>query len=94
MIYKKLIAGTQRIYFFCVLFLFSDFALACPMCAGSDTGKDRFTVWVLGAFVLLTYIPYTIIYRLSKKVKSTKKKYNENSDLKGELDDNSVSPNP
>ncbi len=59
----------QSLLGFCILFLFSTPVFACPMCAGTDTGKDKYTVWILGAFVLLTYIPYTIIYRLMKKGK-------------------------
>ena len=85
---NKLYARMQGLYWFCILFLFSQNVFACPMCAGTDTGKDRYTVWILGAFVLLTYIPFTIIYRLTKKSKE--------ADRLRELsrDDNPVSSNP
>lgn len=45
-------------------------ALACPACAGSLTNpKDRYLVYILGVFVLLTYIPMYFLYRMIKKNK-------------------------
>ena len=51
-------------YFLALFFItFSELALACPMCAGSDTGsKDAYLVYILMGFIALTYIPFYIIY--------------------------------
>jgi F0F1-type ATP synthase membrane subunit a len=54
------------------LFFVTDL-LACPYCAGStQSGKDTNTTLVLALFILATYIPYTIIYRLIKKHRALK----------------------
>jgi hypothetical protein len=42
--------------------------MACPYCAGTVVGsKDDNTMYFLGAFVIFTYIPGYLIYRLIKK---------------------------
>lgn len=39
-------------------------AVACPGCAGSmNNPKDGTLVWILCGFIILTYIPFYIIYR-------------------------------
>lgn len=49
------------------LFFVSDL-LACPYCVGTtQEGKDSNTTLILGMFILSTYIPYYIIFRLIKK---------------------------
>ena len=46
------------------LFLFAQDVLACPGCAGSmDNPKDNMLVWILTGFIILTYIPFYILYR-------------------------------
>ena len=40
---------------------------ACPMCAGAEQEKDLYTVPLLAGFILLTYIPYAVIFRLIRK---------------------------
>ena len=50
-----------------ILFCTSFYTLACPYCAGTDSGKDQYTLYILGAFILLTYIPGYLIYRMIKK---------------------------
>ncbi len=53
----------------CFLFA-SAAALACPYCAGSTGNEgDQYIVYVLGGFILLTYIPFYILFRLTKKKK-------------------------
>lgn len=57
------------------LFLFAllipELAQACPYCAGSLTNpKDQYLVYILGVFVLLTYIPMYFLYRMIKKNKN------------------------
>lgn len=46
--------------------LFStQFALACPMCAGSDLNPaDKYLVHILGGFIILTYIPFFLLYKM------------------------------
>jgi len=57
------------------LFLTSNL-LACPYCVGNGQGgKDSNTTLVLGAFILSTYIPYYIIFRLIKKHRNIKAKH-------------------
>lgn len=54
------------------LFFVSDL-LACPYCAGSTQGgKDSNVTLVLALFIVSTYIPYYIIYRLIKKHRALK----------------------
>ena len=41
---------------------------ACPTCAGSGNNKaDVNTVIILGCFIIGTYIPFYLIFRLIKK---------------------------
>ena len=61
-------------YISLIFFILTSPIYACPMCAGTPRYKDRFTVYLLGVFILLTYIPYTIIYRLTKKYKHLEEK--------------------
>lgn len=49
------------------LYLLSATILACPMCSGTEQEKDQYTVPILASFILITYIPYAIIFRLIKK---------------------------
>ena len=54
------------------MFFVSDL-LACPYCQGnSQGGKDSNTTAILAAFILATYIPYFIIFRLIKKHRALK----------------------
>lgn len=54
------------------LFFVSDL-LACPYCAGSTQGgKDSNVTLILALFVVSTYIPYYIIFRLIKKHRALK----------------------
>jgi hypothetical protein len=43
-----------------------DTALACPGCIGSNP-KDQYLVYILGGFILLTYIPFFFLFRMIKK---------------------------
>lgn len=50
----------------------SDVLLACPACAGSlSNPRDKYMVYVLGIFVLFTYIPMYYLYRMIKKHNKT-----------------------
>ena len=41
---------------------------ACPTCAGSGNNKaDVNTVIILACFIVLTYVPFYLIFRLIKK---------------------------
>lgn len=44
-------------------------AYACPGCVGSNP-QDKYLVYILGAFILLTYIPFFFLFRLIKKNQS------------------------
>lgn len=57
------------------LFIFSSPALwACPMCAGSASNPgDQYIVYILGGFVLLTYIPFFLLYRMVIKNRNLNK---------------------
>lgn len=47
-----------------ILLLLTDFALACPSCMGSmDDPKSGNLVYILGGFIILTYIPFYLIYK-------------------------------
>lgn len=47
-------------------------AWACPYCVGNTQGgKDSNTTLILAVFILCTYIPYYVIYRLIKKGRGT-----------------------
>jgi hypothetical protein len=51
--------------------LFSSFigplVWACPMCAGSDTNEsEKYIIYVLGAFIVLAYIPMYVMFRIIK----------------------------
>jgi hypothetical protein len=53
-----------------VLFLFVTFAAwACPGCdsAAGKAGQPPWTLYILGGFVLLIYIPFFILFRAAKK---------------------------
>ncbi len=52
------------------LFLIFSFSkvLACPSCAGSlNNSETIFTVYILMGFILFTYIPFFLIYRIVYK---------------------------
>ena len=54
---------------FLALIVFSSTASACPNCAGSDNAADKYTIYVLAVFILLTYIPFYIIFKTAAKKK-------------------------
>ncbi len=59
----------KKILFF--ISFYSSFALACPYCAGSDgNAGDKYIVYVLAGFILLTYIPFYVIFSMVKKKKN------------------------
>lgn len=44
--------------------------LACPACAGGSPGeasKFPYTLVILSTFILLTYIPFYLLFRAAKK---------------------------
>lgn len=46
------------------LFTISLSAWSCPSCMGSvNDPKSGNIVWILGGFILLTYIPFYLIYK-------------------------------
>lgn len=49
----------------------TDFAFACPSCIGSmEDTKYGNIVYILGGFILLTYIPFYLIYKTVIKNKN------------------------
>jgi uncharacterized BrkB/YihY/UPF0761 family membrane protein len=60
-----------RLFIVIVIFVFafqSFDAFACPGCIGSLGKKnDQFTVWGLSIFILATYIPMSMLYRMIYK---------------------------
>ncbi len=69
-----------------VLFILASiqYAHACPMCAGSDLNPgDKYLVYILSGFVLLTYIPFFLLYKMVFKNRHLNAKtVVENSELK------------
>lgn len=55
----------SNIFRLILVFSFFGFqALACPGCAGSmDNPREANLVWILSGFIVLTYIPFYILYR-------------------------------
>ncbi len=49
--------------------LYSGLALACPGCVGANP-QDKYLVYILGGFVLLTYIPFYFLFRMIAKNKN------------------------
>jgi hypothetical protein len=47
------------------LLLMSELIFACPGCAGSlNNPYDKNVIIILGIFILLTYVPFYLIWRL------------------------------
>jgi len=65
----------KKFIFFLFIFifaLFSEFAIACPGCAGSmDNPREKYIPYVLMIFIVLTYIPLSYIFRLIIKNKDS-----------------------
>jgi hypothetical protein len=57
-------------FFLTLLFLPLDL-LACPACAGGSPGaklnQPPYTIIILGCFIVLTYIPFYLLFRAAKK---------------------------
>ena len=52
----------------CLLMVWSTVVLACPNChAAINDGKPPYTIIILGVFVLVTYIPFYLLFRAAKK---------------------------
>lgn len=47
--------------------LASQLILACPNCAGSENAQDKYTVYILAAFIVLTYIPFYLLFKMASK---------------------------
>lgn len=48
----------------------SDLLMACPACAGgtiNSPSQSSSTLIILGSFILLTYIPFYLFYKATKK---------------------------
>jgi hypothetical protein len=52
-----------------VLFLLPSLVWSCPNChvGVSDSARPPYTLIILGAFIVLTYIPFYILFRAAKK---------------------------
>lgn len=56
--------------------------MACPYCASMVQGSENDkTVYVLGAFVIFTYIPGYFVYRLIRKYKKLEEALNEKNQV-------------
>ena len=65
----------MKLFFLIYFLLFSHALWACPMCSGSASNPgDQYLVYILAGFILLTYIPFYILYRMVYK----NRKANEN----------------
>jgi hypothetical protein len=54
----------RAVLLFVTLLLFADYVLACPGCAGSmGNEKDARLVYILAGFIVLTYVPFYVLYR-------------------------------
>jgi hypothetical protein len=56
-----------KFFLFFIFVTVPSFVMACPNCAGSTNGKDKYTVAILSIFILLTYVPFYILFNLAKK---------------------------
>lgn len=52
-------------YLFC--FFIQLPVLACPYCSGSENSRDKYTYIILGIFILLTYIPLSVLFKTARK---------------------------
>jgi phosphotransferase system glucose/maltose/N-acetylglucosamine-specific IIC component len=59
----------MKYFSFLIVFSFINTAWACPGCIGSNP-KDQYLVYILGAFILLTYFPLFYLFKLIKKHKN------------------------
>lgn len=59
-----------------LLLIFTDVAMACPGCIGSNP-RDQYLVYILGVFILLTYIPIFYLFRIIKKHRHFREDMNE-----------------
>ncbi|MDO9181614.1 MAG: hypothetical protein Q7U04_04360 [Bacteriovorax sp.] len=50
-------------------FIASGELLACPMCAGQDP-RDKYYIYVIGAFILLIYFPMFYLFKTFMKYKN------------------------
>lgn len=66
-----------------VILFFSSVAMACPNCSGSDNAVDKYTVVILGVFILLTYIPFYLFFKFCRKYSNV----NESPAVEVNLDD-------
>ncbi|MCR9203448.1 MAG: hypothetical protein NXH75_02655 [Halobacteriovoraceae bacterium] len=65
--------------FILTFFLFSELALACPGCVGS-MGNEKMgnIVPILAGFIVLTYIPFYLIYKTIIKNRNFNQQMTEN----------------
>jgi len=59
-------------------------AWACPGCAGSmdKNGSYAKLVYILGGFILLTYLPFSILYGMIIKNRNFNKQLTSESEIK------------
>jgi len=59
-------------------------AWACPGCAGSmdKSGNYAKLVYILGGFILLTYVPFSILYGMIIKNRNFNKQMMSESEIK------------
>ena len=52
-----------------LLLVFTVTAWACPGCDSAAAAKNQppYTLYILGGFILMTYIPFYILFRATKK---------------------------
>lgn len=68
----------MKLIFGLILFLFNFQVWACPGCAGSmDNPKDGMIVYILAGFIVLTYIPFYLLYKTVFKYRDPKNALNE-----------------
>ncbi len=56
------------LFIFSLILLGSNLVLSCPYCAGSsENPQDKYLFYIITIFIILTYIPFYLIFRMGKK---------------------------
>ena len=66
-----------RTIVFTLTILASQVLLACPNCAGSENAQDKYTVYILAAFIVLSYIPFYLLFKMASKSNPQKEEHRE-----------------
>lgn len=59
----------NKIFFFIFNVIISGQALACPGCLGTNP-KDKYYLYIIGAFILLCYVPMYFLFKMIFKMRN------------------------